>query len=210
MARRRPSEPTPSVARGAALVVVAVLVGLFLLRNGIDTSAVVTADRPAPSNGTTTGGATDEGDDVDEPDETTTTEPVARPPDQVSAIVLNGSGVAGAAGVYTTALSDRGYQTAEAGNANARVESTEVYFAPGYDQEAMVLARSIGSTATPQPLGSPPPGEVGEANVVVVLGPDLASVDPPAVEEEPGSTDAGTADTDADADAGADAEAETG
>jgi hypothetical protein len=205
MARRRPSEPTPSVARGAALVVAAVLVGLFLLRNGIDTSAVVTAERPAPSNGATTDGATDEGDDVDDPDDPTTTEPVARPPAQVSAIVLNGSGVAGAAGTYTTALSDRGYQTGEAGNANARVESTEVYFTPGFDQEALVLARSIGSTATPQPLGSPPPGDVGTANVIVVLGPDLASVDPPAVEGEPGVADT---DDGAEADAGADDGAE--
>jgi hypothetical protein len=207
MARRRPSEPTPSVARGAALVVAAVLVGLFLLRNGIDTSAVVTAERPSPSNGATTDGATDEGDDLDDlddPDAPTTTEPVARPPAQVSAIVLNGSGVAGAAGTYTTALSDRGYQTVEAGNANARVESTEVYFTPGFDQEALVLARSIGSTATPQPLGTPPPGDVGTANVVVVLGPDLASVDPPAV-EEPGVADP---EADAEADGGADAEAE--
>jgi hypothetical protein len=205
MARRRPSEPTPSVARGAALVVVAVLVGLFLLRNGIDTSAVVTAERPAPSNGATTDGATDEGDDVDDPDGTVTTEPVARPPAQVATIVLNGSGVAGAAGVYTTALSDRGYQTAEAGNANARVEATEVYFTPGFDQEALVLARSIGSTATPQPLASPPPGDVGTANVVVVLGPDLASVEPPAVETDPA---AGDADADADADVDVDAETE--
>jgi hypothetical protein len=32
MARRRPAEPTVNPARGAALVVVAVLIGLFLLR----------------------------------------------------------------------------------------------------------------------------------------------------------------------------------
>ena len=44
MARRRPAEPTVNPARGAALVVVAVLIGLFLLREGLDTSEAVTTN----------------------------------------------------------------------------------------------------------------------------------------------------------------------
>ena len=42
MARRRPAEPAANPARGAALVVVAVLIGLVLLRNGLDTSEAIT------------------------------------------------------------------------------------------------------------------------------------------------------------------------
>src|SRR3546814_15601943 len=41
MARHRPTEPTVNPARGAALVAVAVLVGLVLLRNGHDTPGAV-------------------------------------------------------------------------------------------------------------------------------------------------------------------------
>ena len=53
MARRRPAEPTANPARGAALVVVAVVIGLFLLRNGLDTSEAITnsGQRPAAADG---------------------------------------------------------------------------------------------------------------------------------------------------------------
>jgi hypothetical protein len=202
MARRRPTEPTPSVARGAALVVVAVLAGVFLLRNGVDTSVTLTTER-SPGQVTTPDDATDDGDATDEgdPEATTTTEPEARPPTQVITLVLNGSGVSGAAGTYTTALSDAGYQTRPAGNAPERVEVTQVLYAEGYEQEAQVVATTIGAPAAvvAQPLPDPPPEGAEDANVVVILGPDLGSVTPPPAD---GAADAGgTADVDVDADA---------
>lgn len=175
---KRTRPPAPSVARGAALVVVAVLVGLVLLREGIDTSVVVQAERPITEPDAPT-------PDEQEDPEPEPVEPVVRPPEQVLTAVLNGSGVAGAAGVYTTALAERGYQTLPASNANARVPATEVYFTPGFEREAAAVATAIGAAATPQPLPSPPPGDVGAANVVVVLGPDIASVEPPPVEPAP-------------------------
>ena len=65
MARRRPAEPTANPARGAALVVVAVVIGLFLLRNGLDTSEAVTtnggSDSATSDGSPTDGDATDEG-----------------------------------------------------------------------------------------------------------------------------------------------------
>ena len=60
MARRRPTEPTINPARGAALVVVAVLLGLVLLRNGLDTSEVVTS---SPEDSSSTDGTSDDGAD---------------------------------------------------------------------------------------------------------------------------------------------------
>ena len=53
MARRRPAEPTVNPARGAALVVVAVVIGLFLLRHGLDTSEAVTNSGRPTSQGST-------------------------------------------------------------------------------------------------------------------------------------------------------------
>ncbi len=101
MARRRPAEPTANPARGAALVVVAVVIGLFLLRNGLDTSEAVTSTRDDGEE-VTDSGATDGTDATDDgTDGTTTTTVAVRPLAEVPTIVLNDSGVAGVAGVYS-------------------------------------------------------------------------------------------------------------
>ena len=219
MARRRPTEPTVNPARGAALVVVAVLVGLFLLRNGLDTSEVVTASRDdssADSEDDTDGAdegtdATDEGTDTTED-----TTPEARPPDQVPTIVLNGSGVSGAAGAYSEALASLGYQLTNptGGNAAANVPSTQVLYAPGFEQEALAVAQAIGAPSlVPAVLTDPSPGEILGASVVVVLGPDLANVTPTtaAGATDEGATDSATDEgaTDSATDAGTDEATDT-
>ncbi len=187
MARRRPAEPTANPARGAALVVVAVVIGLFLLRNGLDTSEAVTtnsddggssvdAGDPADSTDTTDDGATDE---------TTTTTLAGRPPSEVPTIVLNDSGIAGAAGKYSEALAAAGYQLTNPEGANADAEgdaaTSIVYFAPGFEVEAAGVAAAIGApeTIVPTPLPTTPPGPIAGASVVVVIGVDLANVAPP-------------------------------
>jgi len=194
MARRRPSEPTVNPARGAALVVVAVLLGLVLLRNGLDTSEVVTSspDRTATDEGGDEGdGGTDEG--TDEGSDTPTTVPV-RPPAEVSVIVLNGTSVAGVAGSYSEALGTAGYQMLDPGNATTKTGVTLVYFTEGFEAEAAAVAVAAGAPATvvPQPLPDPPPGDVGAANVVVVIGTDLASVTPTTATTATDTTEAAT------------------
>lgn len=176
MARRRPTEPTVNPARGAALVVAAVLVGLFLLRNGLDTSEVVTSSKDGSS-------ATDDGGDGADSSETTETTVAVRSPAEVTVIVLNGTTVNGAAGKYSTALASAGYQMLEAGDAPAKVPASQVYFTAGFEQEAAAVAVAIGApaTLTPAALPTPPPGEVGAANVVVVIGTDIASLTPTTV-----------------------------
>src|SRR5690606_4818542 len=184
MARRPPTEPTVKPARGAVLVVVAVLIGLVLLRNGLDTSEVVRstsgsesdagADEGTTDEGTTDEGATDEGTD-------TTDDTVAvRPPSEVSVIVLNGTSVNGAAGKYTEAIGTAGYQMLEAGDAPTKIPATQVFFTPGFEAEAAAVALAAGApaTVTPAALPTPPPGEVGSANVVVVIGADIANLTP--------------------------------
>jgi|GEM_PF-3441467 len=181
MARRRPAEPTANPARGAALVVVAVLIGLFLLRNGLDTSEAITSNTGDGEQATdsTDPGASDEGTDG-----TTTTTVATRAPGEVPTIVLNDSGIAGAAGIYSDALTAAGYKLTNPDGANADADGdaagTLIYFAPGFEVEAAAVAAAIGAPATVVPAALPtvPPGTIASASVVVVIGTDLASVTP--------------------------------
>jgi hypothetical protein len=178
MARRRPTEPTVNPARGAALVVAAIVVGLLLLRNGIDASEVVTSSKGDDSSADDDGG--NGGDGETDGAETTETTVAARTPAEVTVIVLNGTAVSGAAGKYATALQSAGYTMLESGNAAVKIPATQVFFTEGFDVEAAAVALAIGApaTVTPAALPTPPPGEVGAANVVVVIGSDLAELTP--------------------------------
>jgi len=179
MARRRPAEPTANPARGAALVVVAVLIGLFLLRNGLDTSEAITSNTGDGERATdsTDPGATDEGTDG-----TTTTTLAVRTPGEVPTIVLNGTSTGGVAAKYSDALAAAGYQLTKPTGANADADTavTLIYFAPGFEVEAAAVATAIGAPATVIPAALPtvPPGTIANASVVVVIGTDLASVTP--------------------------------
>jgi hypothetical protein len=194
MARRRSSEPVANPARGAALVVAAVVVGLFLLRNGLDTSEAITSS--GGSGGTeVTDTATDEATDdtTDDAPEDTTTTVGGRAPADVPTIVLNGSGVTGAAGRYSEFLTGLGYNLTNpaGGNADANTETTLVYFAPGFEAEAAAVVAAIGAPATvvPATLPTTPPGPIAGASVVVVLGSDIGNLTPTAAD---GATDAAT------------------
>jgi hypothetical protein len=178
MARRRPAEPTVNPARGAALVVVAVVIGLFLLRNGLDTSEAITSN---PGDGQSTDGSDSGGGDGT--DGTTTTTTPVRSPADVPTIVLNDSGVGGAAGAYSDALAAAGYTLTNPDGANADADgdaaTTVVYFAPGFETEAAAVAAAIGAPdIVPAALPTTPPGPIASASVVVVIGTDLASVTP--------------------------------
>jgi hypothetical protein len=159
---RRP-EPTGSPVRGTVLVIIAVVLGLVLIRNGIDTE--VSADGGDDGGG---GSATSA--------ETTTTTAPLRAPAEVKVLVANGSGVNGAASKVTTTLQGLAYVTGNPTDALARVTATAVYFAAGYEGEAQAVATAIGGTAAiAQPLPTPPPvADLQAAHVLVVLGPDLA------------------------------------
>jgi hypothetical protein len=179
MARRRPAEPTVNPARGAALVVIAVVIGLFLLRNGLDTSEAITnsGKRPA-SNGSA---------ETTVPGSTTSTTLASRPPAEVPTIVLNDSGVSGTAGKYSEVLVAAGYQLTNPDGANADAPgdaaATLIYFAPGFEVEAAAVGVAIGATegVVPTALPTTPPGPIAGASVVVVIGTDLANITPPTV-----------------------------
>jgi hypothetical protein len=193
MARRRSAEPVANPARGAALVVVAVVIGLFLLRNGLDTSEAITNQGGGGSEATDE--ATDDTATDDVAEETTTTTLASRAPADVPTIVLNGSGVPGAAGRYSEFLAGLGYTlTNPAGdNADANTDTTLVYYVPGFEAEAAALVTAIGApdTVVPATLPTAPPGPIAGASVVIVLGADLGNTTPTTA----AATDAAATDT---------------
>jgi hypothetical protein len=180
MARRRPSEPTANPARGAVLVAIAVVIGLFLLRNGLDTSEAVTStgDGGSDASDTTDDGGSDEGTDG-----TTTTTEAPLSPAEVPTIVLNGTDVGGAAGKYSDVLASLGYQLTNPDGANsapeAKTATTVIYFAPGFAEEAAEVGAAIGAPdVDPVEIPATPPGPIAGASVVVVIGTDLANLTP--------------------------------
>jgi hypothetical protein len=187
MARRRPAEPTANPARGAVLVVVAVVLGLFLLRNGLDTSEAVSTD-PDEQRSDSSGDGGDEGSDEGSDGTTSSTAPEARAPSEVPTVVLNDSGVSGTAKKYSDALAAAGYQLTNPDGANADAEGdgavTLIYYVAGFEAEAAAVRQAIGApdTVVPELLPATPPGPIAGASVVVVIGLDLANVNPPAAE----------------------------
>lgn len=168
--RQAPATPPPqgSVAKGAVLVVVALLIGFALLQDDDSGSAQVAVgaeDDPARPE--------DEGTDEST---TTSTTAAPRPPEEVKVLVANGSDVNGAAGAQTDALEALGYVTADPANAE-KVPSTVVYYTVGFQAEAEALAEAIGAgpdSVNQLPTPAPVP-DMQLSNVLVVVGPDLAT-----------------------------------
>ena len=113
----------------------------------------------------------------------TVTLPELEPPSSLRVQVLNGSGVAGAAGRMTAKLSQAGYVVRQPANAPGRYSSSAVYYAEGWQDDAdEVLAASEideveGTLPMPEMFNSE------WATVIVLLGTDTA----PAVAAEQAS-----------------------
>jgi hypothetical protein len=172
MEPERPSARS-NPARGVALIATAVILGLFIVRNGFDTqSSASDGDPKTEAAGDTTAPPAGGG-------ETTTTAapaPAARAPAEVTVLVANASGVAGAAGGLTETLAGQGYQTVPETNAPQSAQATQVLFLPDFDAEAAAVATAIGAPAdgvTPMP--DPTPVDPASAQIVVLLGTDLAN-----------------------------------
>lgn len=159
-----------AVARGAALVAVAVLLGVLLLARGLDSGELFTSDGGGEqadgdqTPGTSPGGSTSTS--------SSTSQVGLRPPGEVRVLVANGAGIPGAASTRSDALAAAGYVTLEPANA-APVPATQVLYVEGYQGEAGQIATVLGAAPTAvQPLPDPPPVDPLDANVVIVLGPD--------------------------------------
>ena len=145
------------------MVAVAVVLGALILKNGFDSSASVTTEQPAT---TTTAVAT-----------TTSLAPTTTAPDKASFTVLiaNASGTSGAAGRLTSRMAADGYTMAEATTASTRADTTVVYYLSGYEAAAADVAAYL-NVGAPQPMPDPKPvADLGQAQVLVLEGRDIAS-----------------------------------
>lgn len=99
--------------------------------------------------------------------------------------VANASKVAGSAGQLTTELQSRGFIVQPALNSSEitpKLNSTVVYFLPGSEEAAAVVASALGGVATaamPTPIPTET-GALGEATILILLGTDLAGKPLPA------------------------------
>ncbi len=159
-----------AVGRGAAVLVIAVVIGILLLNKVDDPPArrVVTGDTGSDTEETTT--------TVAEPVPTTL---AARPPAEVKVLSANGTKVNGAAGKARDALKALGYNVLSPIETKRPVEASVIFFTPGFDREAQTVALGLKLPATSvQPLPGAdalPVSDLRRANVVAVVGPELAS-----------------------------------
>ena len=94
--------------------------------------------------------------------------------------VLNGSGVAGAAGRMTDKLSQAGYVVLSPENAPQRYSSSAVYFAEGWQDKAEEILQAAEIEEIDAPTAMPQQFASEDAAVIVLLGTDTA----PAVARE--------------------------
>lgn len=185
---------SPALVKGGILVFVALLLGTFLLYQGPDNELDASSAPPA----TDSSGGDDDGDTpatdsdgstpadtTDTTGGTTTTEAPtdARPPEEVTVLVANASGIPGAATKIGEDLTAEGYIVAEPDNAKEPSSTTTVYFIDGFEPEARAVAEALGldpdadGVVAEMPTPLPTQDEnLGAANVLVILGTDEAPV----------------------------------
>jgi LytR cell envelope-related transcriptional attenuator len=102
---------------------------------------------------------------------TTSPPPSTRPPGQIKALTVNASGVTGAAARLAERLGADGYDVGEPVSRPVQ-DTSALLHRPGFDAEARALAASLGlDQSVLEPTDAPP----GEADLVVVIGRDLAA-----------------------------------
>ncbi len=99
------------------------------------------------------------------------------PPSHVSVLVANASGVTGAAAAVSTLLQPSGWNMESPVNASARVPTSSVYYLAGHQQSALAIASTLHlpATAVVPYTTAAPISSIGTAEVLVVVGPDLAT-----------------------------------
>jgi hypothetical protein len=107
------------------------------------------------------------------------TETTTLPRSGFKVLVANASGVTGSAGQMSTALQSEQFIVSQPINADVtygKQSVTVVFYVPGYEAGATAVAEILGGIQI-QPVATPAPvegGSLGEAQVLVMLGTDLA------------------------------------
>lgn len=194
-------------ARGIVLIATALVLGLFVLRQGFETIDDVTAvdstsdsqeegESGDPSAEGTAEGAEGEGEgDGGEASAEPQEEPL-RDASELTVRVINTTSTVGTAANWACSLRDTGgyitdpaQATNLAGERDERPQTT-VMFAAGLDREASELAQAVGTDVgvEPVPADAPPTDTEGQplmaegVQFLVLLGSDLAGNEPGACE----------------------------
>ncbi len=147
------------------------------------TSASGSASAPASSSSPTTVAGTGT------KSSTTTTKPghgssttTTIPPSRVPVVVANASGVNGAAAAVTAELRPSGWNLLAPTNATAQETTSHVYYLAGFEPEARAIATTLQlpATAVVPYTTAAPISSIGTAQVLVVVGPDVANKFAPA------------------------------
>jgi hypothetical protein len=158
------------MVRGVLLILVAVALGVALLRSTDRTPAftkAASAGNAATKTTTTVRGAV-----------TTTTAAKAKAhnPAEVTILVANGSGKAGAAARIASVLKGSNFVLKESTNTKTPAAASVVYYAPGYEPDAKAIAALLTPQPATQPLPNPlPVKDLVGAKVLVVVAADLAA-----------------------------------
>ena len=144
-----------TAARGAVLIGLAIVIGIVLLqvvdKGGGGGGVAPPVTRPTNESTTSTTGES------------------GRPPEQVRVLVLNGSGLANAAGTKANELRGNGYAIAGTGNAPQQTGST-VACQSGFEKEADALAKAAGAGFNVATYPNPPPSGAENADCIITLG----------------------------------------
>jgi hypothetical protein len=152
-----PSQAVPSSLRGAALVGLAVIVGIIGLQILDDSGGGSSQASNAPETTVTT----------------TPTGGTAEPHEasQVTVKVYNASDVQGAAQQVSDKLKGAGFVTEEVSNLNTTRQGTVVQCREGFEADGKVIAvYGVGNGATDEPFPDDPPEGSDNADCIVILG----------------------------------------
>jgi hypothetical protein len=160
-----------STSLSVIVAAIAVLLGFLILRdiNRDRTGEVFEPNIEVPTDDTSLDGAST----------TLPVETLAPNRTGFKIVVANSSGVQGAAGQMTTALQAEQFVVSQPVNADptvGKLTTTVVYYVPGFESAATMVADVLGGVQI-LPVPVPPPiegGSLGEAVVLVMLGTDLA------------------------------------
>lgn len=182
----------PQTALGLALIGLAVIIGLLLLVRGFtDGGDEVSTESETPVTSI---------EDVDrnapptlDPSASSSTTAATRAPSEVTVLVANAAGVAGAAGRTADALTAAGYTIVDTSNAPS-TSTDQVFYSGELEPEAVALAESLGlESSAVSALPDPPPLDTLDADVLVMVGPNLASGELPTPTTTAAATTATTA-----------------
>jgi hypothetical protein len=155
--------------RGLAIVVVAVVIGVLLLPSATRAPLAASASTTGPSATTTPSSSGGH--------HGTTTTSTTIPPAGIHVLVANATTVNGVAGSVTSFLASKSFGTLTATNATVKVPTTEVFTVGGATADAAAIAAALDlPTTSIEPAASAAPvANTTGANVVVIVGTDLAT-----------------------------------